>query len=122
MLARGHVVADIHQRHGEVEMLLGRLELRGRGALQMLVADAEMNAGPVNQFFDGSGDDLLKMGLRLVEFMLLHGAQSSFVTLQRLRVTRIFRHGLFRSRFLSHVQNSSCALGNGELLAICLSG
>src|SRR5579862_6200440 len=31
---------------------------------------------------------------------------------------RIFRHGLFRGWFLSHVQNSSCALGNGELLGI----
>jgi hypothetical protein len=32
----------------------------------------------------------------------------------------IFRNGFLRSRFLSHVQNSSCALGNRELLASVL--
>ena len=84
----------------------------------MLVAYAEMNVGAVGQFLAGPSNDLLKLGLRLVEFVLLHGAQSGFITLQRLRITWIFRHGLFRGRFLSHVQNSSCALGNGELLGI----
>src|ERR1700674_2353044 len=118
MFAGGDIVADIHQRDGIIEMLLGRLELRGRSTIQVLVADAEMNVGPVDQLFAGAGDDLLKMRLRLVKFMFLHGAQTGFVALQRLRVTRIFRHGLFRGRFLSHVQNSSCALGNGELLGI----
>jgi len=69
----------------------------------MLVADAEMDVGAVDQFSDWAGDYLLKMRLRLVEFVLLHGTQSGFVALQGLRVTRIFRHRFFRGRFLSHV-------------------
>ena len=121
MLAGGHVVANVHQRNGVVEVLFGSLELRGRGPFQMLVADVEMNVGAVGQFFAGAANHFLKMRLGLVELVLLHGAQSRFVALQRLRVMRIFRHGLFRGWFLSHVQNSSCALGNGELLAILLS-
>ena len=119
MLAGGDVVADIHQRNGVVKVLLWGLELRGHGPFQMLVADVEMDVGAVDQFLDGPGDHFLEMRLGLVEFVLLHGAESSFVALQRLRVTRIFRHGLFRGRFLCHVQNSSCALGNGELLGSC---
>src|SRR5215471_1167825 len=38
MLAGGDVIAKIHQRHGVVEVLLGRLELRTAGTLEVLVA------------------------------------------------------------------------------------
>ena len=114
------VIADVHQRDSEIEMLLGSLELGGGGAVQMLVAGVEMDRGAVDQFLHRPGDNLLEMGLRLVVLVLLHGAQAVFVALQCLRVARIFGHGLFRGRFLSHVQNSSCALGNGELLRIVL--
>src|ERR1700693_700301 len=121
VLAGGYVIANIHQRDGEVKMFLRCLELSGYRAFQMLVTDAEMNVGAVDQFFAGAGNDLLKMRLRLVELVLLHGAQSGFVALQRLRVTGIFRYGLLRGGFLSHVQNSSCGLGNGELLESLLT-
>ena len=61
----------------------------------MLVADAEMNGGAVGQFLAGPGEHLLEKRLRLVELVLLHGAQSSFVVLQSLRVARIFRDAAF---------------------------
>src|SRR5438270_13822729 len=121
MLAGSHVITNIHERDSEIEVLFGGLKLRGYRAFQMLVADIEMNVGAVDQFLDWSGDHLLKVRLRLVEFVLLHGAEPGLIALQRLRVTGIIRDGLLRVRFLSHVQNSSCALGNGELLGIVLS-
>src|SRR5258708_34745756 len=83
----------------------------------MLVAGIGIKGGAVGQCLDGAADDLLRMRLRLSELMFLHGAQAGFVPLESLRITRIIRQGLLRGCFLSHVQNSSCALRNRELLA-----
>src|SRR5579872_311086 len=118
VLPGSDVIADIHQRNGVVEVLFWSLELRCRGALQVLVAGVQMYVGAVGQLLARSGNDLLEIRLGLVELVFLHGAQPGLVTLQGLGVARIFRHGLLRGGFLSHVQNSSCALGNRELLAI----
>src|SRR5579864_7430412 len=76
MLARRHVVANIHQRDCVVEVLFRRLELCGRSPFQMLSTGAEMNVSAISQFLAWSGDDLLKMRFGLVEFVLLHGAQA----------------------------------------------
>ena len=97
-------------------MFFRGLELSGAGALQMLVAGIEMDVGAVGQFFRGTADHLLEVRLGLVELVFLHGTQSCFVALQGLRVARIVRHRLLRGCFLGHVQNSSCALWNGNSL------
>ena len=99
MLARGHVVAHIHQRNRIVKVFFRRFELVGRRALQMLVADVEVNRGAVGQFLAGAADHLLKMRLRLVELMLLHRAQAGFVALQGLRIAGIFRTVFFAVGF-----------------------
>ncbi len=57
----------------------------------MLVADAEMNGGAVDQLLAGTGQHLLKMRLRLVELVLLHGAQAGFIALQGLGDAGIVR-------------------------------
>src|ERR1700738_2481864 len=81
MLPCCDVVTHIHQRDSIVEMLFSTLELVCRRTLNMLVAGIEVKGGPVGEFLDGAADDLLKMRLRLIEFMFLHGAQTGFVTL-----------------------------------------
>src|SRR5579864_862288 len=120
MLSGGDVIAQVHERNGIVIVLLGGLELCRRGPLQMLIAGVEVHVGAVGEFLAGSGDDLLEMRLGLVELVFLHGAEACFVALQRLGVARVFRHGLLCAGFLSHVQNSSCALGNKRLLSVTL--
>jgi hypothetical protein len=121
MLAGGDVIAQVHEGNRIVEMFFDRPELRRCGAFQMLVAGIEMNAGAVGQFLAWPGYDLLKMRFRLIELMLLHRAQADLITLERLGVARVLGHGLLRCGFLSHVQNSSCALGNRGLLAVSCS-
>src|SRR5271165_6852263 len=118
MFAGGDVVAQVHQGDCVVEVFFDCLELGSRRAFQVLVAGIEVNAGAVDQFLGGPVYDLLKMRLCLVELVLLHRAQARLITLERLGVTRVLGHGLFRCGFLSHVQNSSCALGNRGLLAM----
>src|SRR5437763_16631806 len=107
VLASGYVVTDIHQGNRVIKMLFRRFELADRRALQMLVADIEMNRGAVVQFLDGGADHLLKMWLRLLVPMLLHSAPTGLVALQRLRVAGLFGHGFLRRRALGHVQTSS---------------
>src|ERR1700716_1380661 len=103
MLPSSDVVTHIHERDSIVEMLFSTLELIGRRTLNMLVAGIEMKGGAVGKFLDGTANDLLKMRLRLIGLVLLHGAQSGFVTLQSLRITRVIRQGLLCGCFLSHV-------------------
>src|SRR5579863_449010 len=95
-------------------MLLDAFELSRGRALEVLVADAEMDRGPVRQLSTGSGEHLLKQRFRLFEFVLLQGAQSSLITLQSLSEARIFRNRLFLGgSLLSHVKNFSCDRRNG---------
>ncbi len=69
----------------------------------MLVTDVQVHRGAIGQFFHGSGNNLLKMRLGLVEFMFLHGAEAGLVALQSLRIARVFRYRFLRGGFLSHV-------------------
>src|SRR5215469_422258 len=121
VLARCNVVPNIHQRDSIVEVLFGSFELACRRAVKVLAADVEMYCCPINEFLAGAGKDLLKMRLGLIEFMFLHRAEAGFIALQGLYVARILCHGfLVGGSFLSHVQDSSCALSDGELLTSAL--
>ena len=51
----------------------------------MLVARVHVHVGAVGEFLAGAADDLLKMGLRLVELVFLHRAQTGLVVLDGLR-------------------------------------
>src|SRR6202035_5596142 len=117
MFAGGNVIPDVHERDSVIIVLFDALELRGGRALEVLVADAEMNGGAVRELFAGAGKHLLKQWLCLFELMFLQSAQPGFVILQRLRDPRILGDGcFFWGSLLSHVKNFSCARRNGEPL------
>ena len=81
----------------------------------MLVANVQVDHGAVRQLLAGPGNHLLEQWFGFIKLVLLHGPQGGLVALQSLGVTGVFRHGFLRGSFLSHVQNSSCALCNGKL-------
>src|SRR5579863_2119012 len=120
MFARAHVIAHVHQRDRVIVVLFWSLELGSRRPLQLMVAGVEVHRGAVRQFFAGTSEHFLKMRLRFVELVLLHGAQTGFIALQRLRIAGIFWNRFLCRRLLSHVQNSSCTFWNKRLLVIKL--
>ena len=91
VLAGGDVISDIHERDGEIVVFFHAFELlRGR-ALEVLVASAEMDGGPVGQFLAGAGEHFLKQRFRLLELVFLQSAQSGFVILQGLSDAGVVR-------------------------------
>jgi len=95
--------ANIHERDSVVKMLLGTFKLRSRGAFHVLAADAEMDVGPIRQFLARSANDVLKMRIRIVELVLLHGAQARFVVLHTLCKRWILCTRLFGRCLLGHL-------------------
>ncbi len=115
VLAGLNVVAQVHERDGIVEMLFRGFEVVV-DLFQMLGAGTHVHGGAVGEFLAGAANNLLKMGLGLIELVLLQGAQAGLVVLDGLRKAGIVSHGLFGGRFLSHLQHSSCAFRNYSLM------
>src|ERR1700722_20700207 len=109
MFAGTDVVAHIHQGNSVIVVLFGVLELSYR-ALGLLVACIQVNGSSVCKLLAGARENLLQVGFRLVEFVLLHGAQTRYIVLHSLCKTRIVAYRFLRGGLLGHLQNSSCAL------------
>src|SRR5580700_6440319 len=109
MFAGAYVISDVHQRNGVVVVFFGIPELRDR-ALCLLIARVQVNRGAVCQFLAAPADHFLEVGLRLVEFVFLHRAQTGLVILHSLCKTRVVADRFLRCGLLCHLQNSSCTL------------
>src|SRR5947209_17935707 len=67
VLPGSDVVAHIHERDCVVVVLFHGFELLCRGALEVLVANAEMNGSSVSKLAARTGEDLFKQRFRLLE-------------------------------------------------------
>ena len=88
ILARAHVVAHVHQRHGIIILLFGRLEVGDRLA-QLLVAAIQMDRSAIGEFGTRTSHYFLEAGLGAIVLVRLQRLQSSFIVLYRLGKTRI---------------------------------
>src|ERR1700690_386135 len=77
-----------------------------------------MDGGAIGQLLAGAGKNLLKVGLRLVELVFLHGAQTCLVILHSLCKTRVVTDRFLGCGLLCHLQNSSCTLRKYPLIYI----
>src|SRR5262249_41796785 len=82
--AASFVVAGVHQRNGEVVMLLYALETRAGAGSQLLIAGVQVDGGAVSQFAARPRGYLLQQGLGTLKLALLHGLESGLVVLHSL--------------------------------------
>ncbi len=80
VLASGDKVTQIHERDGEIVMLLRRLEAV-LNVLQLLIAYVDMNLGSICQFADSGFDHLLEKRLGFIELLRLQEPESLLIPL-----------------------------------------